>query len=122
MYVDELKTFVDIAKVIPVNEKTIRKWAKEFGWLKLRKEALTKQQTSIEQAEDIAKKLGDVIQKQLDDGEPVEATMIQAYRGLVRDLKQVKTYSDEKQREEKQADKKPELKAITLDAINKAFK
>lgn len=122
MYVDELFSFVKIAEQIPVNEKTLRKWAKEFGWFQLRKESLQAQTTSVEQAEKIAKKLGDKLDEILNAGKLPEASLVQAYRGLLRDLKPIKTYDTEKKKEVEQSEQKPELKDITIAAINNIFK
>jgi uncharacterized protein YjcR len=122
MYVDDMQTFVQISQTIPVNEKTLRKWAKEFGWFELRKQSLTKQKTSVEQAEYIAKKLGDKLQQLLDAGTMPDTQLIQAYRGLVKDLKPIKAYSDEKKKEAIDADKKPELSDLAKAAIAEVFK
>jgi hypothetical protein len=122
LYLYEHKTFVEISQIIPPNEKTIRRWAKEFGWFQMKKDILTKQKTSIQQAEYIAKKLGDKIEELLDNGTLPDTQLIQAYRGLVKDLKPVKEYSDAKKKEESEKEKSPELSDITKSAIAQTFK
>lgn len=122
LYLYEYKTFVEIAQIVPKNEKTIRKWAKDFGWFELKKQILTSQKTTIEQAEFIAKSIGEKISELLAKGELPDTQLLQAYRGLVKDLKPVKEYSDTKKQEEAQAETKAELSEITKAAINEVFK
>ena len=121
LYIYEHKTFVEISEIIPVSDKTIRKWAKEFNWFAIKKDVLTNQKTTLLQAEYVTKSLGELLSEQLAKKEMPSIPALQAYRGLVRELKAAKDFDKQKEKEAEEQQQKPDLKEITKAAIKQAF-
>jgi hypothetical protein len=94
MYVKERFTIEEIAKRLPISERSLRYWMDEGLWKEKRKEHERKTRKYHENILETVTILGDSIRQDIEKGEEPSTSRINAFSSLVSVLEKMKKYEE----------------------------
>ena len=118
LYVHQQFTLREIAKRLPLGEKTLYRWKKEGQWEEKRAEILRKKMLLHEELYDFSRQLMESIRKDLEAGKKVDPGRMYAFARILPLIERVKRYEDEVIQEKGEGKDKP----VTIDDLRKLFK
>lgn len=119
-YVIELMTLEEVAQKVGVNERTIRRWKKEYNWERKKSQFLNSKQMFHEELFSFARKLMHSIEFDINNNERVDPGRMFAFTKLLPMVIKIKAYEDDISKQ----NNNDEVKEITpefIKEINEQF-
>ena len=119
MYIDDLLSFKEISKKLPVCERTIKNWAAEGSWTKHKQDEIKARTTFSDDVFIFTQKLMNYIEDAIESGGEVSQSKIYLLNSLLDKVQKIKSYEREIKQEKGQQEKSNTLKKETMDHIRK---